>query len=196
MNTSYKIIFAHGDDASRAVVTEMLKVLGHQLQLVTHSGREMIAAVKEQPPELLISGVRLSDMDGIESLVECGKQEPIPSIIVSKETDQDKVERALQDHVMAYLAEPVQTHDLRPAIFLVMQRFSQFQELREENEELREALQLRKWVERAKGLLMKQRDLDEEGAYKQLRRMATDKRTKIGEVAKTLVEADELLSES
>lgn len=191
---SCRIYFAHGDDAVRPVVSEMIKTLDHHLELVTDSGRELIAAVNESRPDLLISGVRLSDMDGIEALIECSKEEPVPGIIISKETDQDKVERALQDHVMAYLAEPVQQSDLRPAIFLVLARFKQFQELREENEELKESLARRKLVERAKGLLMKRSGLDEDEAYRKLQRMATDKRAKIGDIARTLVEADELLA--
>lgn len=195
MNTSYRIFFAHGDEASRRVISEMLRVLDHRLELVTDSGRELIQAVRDDRPDLLISSVQLSDVDGIDALIECGREDPVPSIVVSKETDQEKVEHALQDHVMAYLAEPLQANDLRPAIFLVMNRFAQFQELRKENQELKQALEIRKWVERAKGLLMKTRQLDEETAYKQLQRLASDRRKKIGEVAKTLVEADAMLSD-
>ncbi len=193
MDQSYRIAFAHGDDKSRPIIAEMLKSLDHRLDLVTNSGRELIAAVKDNPPELLISGIRLSDMDGIEALIECGQKEPIPSIVVSAETDLEKVERALQDHVMAYLAEPVQVKHLRPAIFLVVQRFAQFQELREENQELKEALSLRKCVERAKGLLMKKHNLDEHDAYRQLQRMASDRRDKIGNIARILIDAEDLL---
>jgi len=195
MDNSYKICLAIGSDASRNVITEMLKGLAHDVRLVTRSGRELIAAVEESPPELLIASVQLSDMDGIEALIECGRKDPLPSIIISTETDQDKVERALQDHVMAYLAEPVTANDLRPAIFLVMQRFAQFQELREENEELRHALETRKWVERAKGLLMQRFDLNEEEAYKRLQRTASDRRCKIGQISRTLVEAGDILDD-
>lgn len=68
-----------------------------------------------------------------------GEAEPVPSIVVSQETDQAQVEHALRDHVMADLAEPIQANEMRPAIFLVMNRFKQFQELREENAELKDA---------------------------------------------------------
>jgi len=188
MDAKYEIYFSHGDDGTRPVVTEMLKAIGHRVGMVTSSGQELIDAVAAKRPDLLISGVRLSDMDGIDALIECSKIEPLPSIIISRRTDQAKVEHALEDHVMAYLAEPVQQSDLRPSIFLVMQRFAQFQQLREENAELKEALQIRKWVERAKGLLMKQHDIDEDTAYKRLQRMASDQRTKMSKIAKAMIE--------
>ena len=190
MDDTFDIYFSSGDEATRPVVAEMLKGLGHRVGLVTNSGRELIDAVNAKRPDLLISGVELNDMDGIEALIECSKTNPLPAIIISHQTDQEKVERALEDHVMAYLAHPVAQTDLRPSIFLVMQRFAQFQSLREENAELKKALEVRKWVERAKGLLMKEHGIDEEIAYKRLQRMASDKRTKLSEIAKSLIEPD------
>ena len=194
MDATFDIYFSSGDEATRPVVAEMLKVLGHRVGLVTDSGQELIDAVKAKRPDLLISGVALSDMDGIEALIECSDPDPLPAIIISHRTEQGAVERALKDHVMAYLAHPVQQSDLRPSIFLVMQRFAQFQSLREENAELKNALEIRKWVERAKGLLMKEHGIDEETAYKRLQRMASDKRTKLSEIAKSLIEPDETTS--
>ncbi len=187
------VYLAHNDDPMRSLIEQMLKTLGHRVPVVTDSGTELIRANAEHPPDLLISGVRLADMDGIDALIQCCEREPVPSIVIALIEDREKVEEALKDHVMAYLTEPVELADLRPSIFLVLRRFEEFQELRRENRELKSALEGRKWIERAKGLLMKGRDLDEGDAFKTLQRMASDNRKKLVDVARTLVEANDLL---
>ena len=155
----------------------------------------LIHACEEKLPDLLISGIHLSDMDGIDALIQCCHVEPIPSIIISNTDSYDKVRKAMEDHVMAFLTEPISMSDLKPAIFLVQRRFEQFAELRKENQELKAALETRKWVERAKGIVMKKKDVDEETAYRELRRMANNRRVKMIEIARTIVEGTELLED-
>ncbi len=190
---SVKIYFAHGNEIVRPIIEQMLLALSHRVPVVTDKGRELIDSVKRKPPELLIASTHLSDMDGIEALIECGRKQPIPSIIISPSAELEKVEHALQDHVMAYLTEPVELNDLRPSIYLVLRRFREFEELMKENRELKAALDARKWIERAKGQLMKQRSIDEETAYRTLQKMASDSRKKLVEVARIIVEAETLL---
>ncbi|MCG6156457.1 ANTAR domain-containing response regulator [Rubinisphaera margarita] len=191
---SVRIYFAHGNEIVRPIIEQMLLALNHRVPVVTDSGHELIDSVKRKPPELLIASTHLSDMDGIDALIACGKKHPIPSIIISPTAELEKVEHALQDHVMAYLTEPVELNDLRPSIYLVLTRFREFEELMKENRELRAALDARKWIERAKGQLMKQREIDEDTAYRTLQRMANDSRKKLVEVARIIVEAQDLLS--
>ncbi|MEZ6046440.1 MAG: ANTAR domain-containing protein [Planctomycetaceae bacterium] len=189
------IYLAHGDEDNRPVVEQMLKSLHHSIPLVTDSGKKLIEACVSQRPDLLISTIKLSDMDGIEALIECSRLEPIPSIIISDTHDYDIVRKALEDHVMAYLAEPVAMSDLKPAIYLVQRRFQEFEDLRQENDELKTALESRKLVERAKGIIMKKKNLDEDAAYRELRRLSNDRRTKMAEIAKTIVESSEMLGD-
>ena len=163
------------------------------LPLVTDSGRELVEAVKEKQPSLTIAAMHLKDMKAIDALLECAEIEPTPSIVISEKADLEEVEEALKDHVMAYLVSPVLLNDLRPTIYLVVQRFEQFRELREENTELKDALEMRKWVERAKGVLMNKHGIEEDVAYRKLRKLATDRRKKIGEVARIIVEAEQML---
>jgi len=188
-----RIYFAHGNEIVRPIIEQMLLALDHQVPIVTDKGHELIDAVRRKPPELLIASTHLADMDGIEALIQCGRKQPIPSIIISPSAELEKVEHALQDHVMAYLTEPVELNDLRPSIYLVLRRFREFQELMQENRELKAALDARKWIERAKGQLMKQREIDEDTAYRTLQKMANDSRKKLVEVARIIVEAEDLL---
>lgn len=195
MEKCSKVYFAYLDDRIRPIVGEMLHSLNCEVPLVTSKGLDLIDRSRVDPPDVLISSLRLEDMDGVQALIECSYDEPIPSIIIAKRADEELVERAMQDHVMAYLVEPVTRLDLKASIFLVQRRFEQFQELREENKELRDALDARKWVERAKGVVMKQKQIDEPEAFRMLQKLASKKRKKMLDVARIIVEADGLLGE-
>lgn len=128
-------------------------------------------------------------------MIDIARVCPIPSVIVTKRSDLQAVERALDDHVMAYLVEPIEQDDLRPTIQLAMTRFEQFSELQKEVQDLKGALQARKMIEKAKGLLMKKRSLDEATAFRLLQTTANKERRKLVEVAEALLLADGMLSD-
>ncbi|MCA8988656.1 MAG: ANTAR domain-containing protein [Planctomycetaceae bacterium] len=183
------IYLCYGDDKKRPVLEEMIRALDHLVGFSTALGRSLIDACRETPPDLLISAVDLPDMNGIDALIECSQPDPIPAIIVSRNSSEERVLHALEDHVMAYLTEPISMEDLEPSIILVNNRFAEFKRLYQENQELKAALESRKWVERAKGILMMNKELSEADAYRMLQRMATDRREKIGIIARLFVES-------
>lgn len=180
----------HPDESTRQTLIAQVEGMNHKVLGSTNSAKQMIADCKELDPSLIISGVQYEDMDGIQALIEIGKRDPKPAIVIAQKDDLNKVEQAMDDHVMAYLVDPVTEDDLRPTIYVVMRRFEQFQDLKEENEDLREALSVRKIVERAKGILMRRRDIDEEQAYLQLRKMATSKGLKLKSVAELIIDME------
>jgi response regulator NasT len=158
---------------------------------VCYSARELINRAISERPDLIITVVDLPDMDGVSALVEISNTVSIPAIVVTPRTSLEIVERAMLDHVMAYLVEPVEEAEIRPTVHLVLRRFEQFQEMQAEVDSLRQALADRKVIERAKGVLMRRENLDEDAAYKQLRRAATDGRIRLIEVARKVLADDE-----
>ncbi len=188
-----KIVLAHGVEDARTGLYEALRKLRYEEVYSCNTGRELIALAKEHTPDLIISGVDMPDIDGVSALVEISETLKIPAIIVTQERSLEVVQRALEDHVMAYLLEPVNVEEILPTIYLVLRRFEQFQDLRQENESLKQALADRKVIERAKGVLMKQGGIDEETAYKRLRRMATDSRIRMVEAAEKVLSVLALL---
>ena len=105
----------------------------------------------------------------------------------------DLAECATDAHVSAYLMKPVSESDLLPAIALAMSRFREFQMLHKEVDDLRESLETRKMVERAKGILMRRLKLSEEDAFKRLQKRSQDENKKLAEIAKAIVTADEMM---
>lgn len=183
-----RLYVGHPNESTLKTIVSIVEELEHQLLGSANCAAKMIDDCRSLNPDLIISGVNYKDMDGIDALIEISVGDPKPAIVIAMKDDLRKVEQAMDDHVMAYLVDPVTRDDLRPTIHVVKRRFEQFQDLKEENKDLREALASRKIIERAKGLLMRSCEIDEEGAYLKLRKMATDKGLKLKDVAELIIE--------
>jgi len=188
-----RIHLAHRDAQSRRVLTAMLQSLNHEVPVVTDSGHEFIERSLNSGPDLLVCSPKLSDMDGIEALIRIGNKRPTPSIVIAHAADLEQVERAMEDDVMAYLVEPITADMLVPAIYLAERRFRHFQELRGTIEQLENRLQRGKLVERAKGVVMNSRGLSEAEAHKFLQDASRQTRKKLTEVARLIVETEDIL---
>ena len=192
-HTPARIILAHHDESARRVLRSVLEgPLGHEVVKDTGHGHELLSVAEARDFDIFITSLRLEDGDAIRYLIKACQEDPKPSIVVTSRDSLEDVEHALEDHVMSYLVEPVTEDDLRPSIHLVLKRFAEFQDLREEVKDLQDALRGRKVIERAKGLLMKEKGLEEAEAYKRLRELASSKRKKLVDVAEAILIAAEL----
>src|SRR5262249_30792150 len=158
---------------------KMLPHLGHRIVAVAEDGRELVHLCKEQSPDLVITDIKMPEMDGIDAATETYRSMALPVILVSAYHDAELIARAEADHIMGYLVKPIKQADLEPVIALAMRRFEQFQELRKEAADLRQALEDRKIIERAKGIMMKVAHLDEQTAFRRLQKIASDKNLKL-----------------
>lgn len=193
MNHNLRIAIADDEPDMREFFQKMLPQLGHVVVAAAKTGKELVELCRKQKPELVITDVKMPDMDGIEAANEIYKDHAIPVILVSAYHDDELITRAESDHILAYLVKPIKTADLEPAIALAMRRFAQFQALRQEAADLRQALADRKVIERAKGVLMKRAKLDEQEAFRRLQKLASEKNRKLIEIASMIVTADEAL---
>lgn len=188
---SLQVLIAHNNQKTLTTIENAVSRLGHEIVAAVQSGEAIINACKLKHPDMVISGVRMPDMDGIRALTLIGTEDPVPGIIVTPKADLELVETAALDHIMAWLVEPIRTIDLAPTIMLVHHRAQEFAELRKENQDLRAALVDRKIIEQAKGILMKTAGLDEGAAFKHLQKMASHKRIRLIEMAQAVIHAEE-----
>ncbi|QDU09814.1 ANTAR domain-containing response regulator [Gimesia aquarii] len=187
---SLEILIAHSNPETLSTLDQAVQELDHQIVDLVQSGEDIIKACEKHEPDLVISGVHMPDMDGIRALTLIGKENPVPGIIVTPKTDLELVEAAALDHIMAWMVEPLCEQDLGPTILLVYRRFEEFAELRKENQDLRIALIDRKVIERAKGILMKSASLNEGDAFRQLQKLASNKRMKLIDIAQAIIHAE------
>jgi response regulator NasT len=187
MTPSLRIAVADDELDVRDYYQRILPRLGHQLVAIAQTGRELVEQCRALRPDLVITDIKMPDMDGIDAAEAISRDEPIPVILVSAYHRPQLFERAKGDHILAYLVKPTKQADLEAAIAIAMQRFEQFQALRKEAADQRQALEDRKVIERAKGLIMKSAGLDEEEAFRRLRKLARDRNQKLVEVARSVV---------
>lgn len=190
MKSPLRVIVADDEPDMLEYLEKTFPQLGHEVVASARTGRELVDLCRVHRPDLIVTDIRMPEMDGIEAATEINRTAPIPVILISAYHDTELVERAESDHILAYLVKPISQPDLPPAIGVAMRRFAEFQELQKEVADLREALEARKLIERAKGILMKRWALSEEEAFQRLQKMAKDKRSKLAEVARMILDVE------
>ena len=190
MSSRLRIAIADDERDMRDYFARILPRLGHEIVAAAQNGRELVERCHASRPDLLILDIRMPEMDGLQALEEICRVQPLPAILVSAYSDQDLVRRAEENYVMAYLIKPVKQADLAPAIALAMRRFEQLEALKKEARDLRQSLEDRKLVERAKGLLVARLRVDEAEAFRQLQKRAMQTNQKLVDAAREVI-ADE-----
>ena len=187
MNDHLKIAIADDEADTRQYLQEILPILGHQVVAAAENGRELVELCSQTNPDLIIADIKMPEMDGIEAAAEIARTNPIPVILLSAYHDDDLLTRAEQSYVLAYLVKPIKQADLEPAIRIAASRFYEFQQLRKETVDLRQALADRKIIERAKGVLMEWTGMREQDAFRRLQKLASDKNRKLIDISQMIV---------
>lgn len=194
MNSSLRIAVADDEPDMRDYYARILPRLGHQVVAVCATGSDLLVQCKALHPDLVITDIKMPDMDGIEAATRLYAEDPMPVVLVSAYHDPELIRRAEADHIMGYLVKPIKQADLEPVIVLAMRRFEQLQALRREANSLRQALEDRKLIERAKGIIMKRVSLDEPEAFRRLQKVASDRNLKLVEAARMVLLAEDVFT--
>ncbi|HWB11722.1 MAG TPA: response regulator [Pirellulales bacterium] len=193
MSEPLRIAVADDEADMRDWFERMLPMLGYQVVSVAENGRELVEHCRTLKPDLVITDIKMPDMDGIEASQAICSERPLPIILVSAYHDPELVRRAEADHVLAYLVKPIGKAALAPAIGLAVRRFAELQELRKEAADLRQALADRRVIEQAKGVLMKVAGVDERSAFRRLQELAADKNLKLIDAAQAVLGLEKAL---
>jgi len=193
MSQRLRIAVADDEADMRDFFERMLPICGHEVVSLAETGKELVEHCQALHPDLVITDIKMPDMDGIDASTQICRDRPTPVILVSAYHDPQLVHRAEADHVMAYLVKPIGQADLGPAIAVAISRFQELQALRKEAGDLKQALADRKVIEQAKGILMKVTGVDEKDAYKRLQQLAADKNQKVIDAAQSVLAMERAL---
>lgn len=186
-----RIAIADDEARMRDYLWSSLERLGHRVVAAAKTGQELVAECRDKHPQLVITDIKMPDLDGIEAAAEICQDEPVPVILVSAFHDADYIARASRNHILAYLIKPIKDTDLEPAIAVAMERFREFETLKREARDSKQALEDRKMIERAKGILMQRSGLSEPDAFRRLQKLASSRSQKLVEIAKMIILAEE-----
>ena len=179
---------------------ERAALLKHALQesgccIVAHvfDSIDLSGLVRDLQPDIIILDTESPDRDTLEHLCVISRDQPRPIVMFTQDDDSTKIKAAICAGVSAYVVNGLESERLRPIMEVAVARFHEFQSLRHDLEKAESQLAGRKDIERAKGLLMKQRGWSEDESYQALRKMAMDKSIKLAEVARQIVSVADLL---
>ena len=189
MKSRTRILIADDDAIRLMSLRAQLEALGMEVVGEATTGRDVVALARHAEPDLAILDIKMPEMDGIEAARAITAARPIPIILLTAYTDPALVERAAAAGVFAYLVKPVAEEDLLPAVLTARARFGEFQELRKELATLSEALEARKVIERAKGILMDRLRVSEAEAFRRMQVQSQRENKRLVEIARAVITA-------
>lgn len=176
-----------------ALLKHALQDAGCKIAAHVSASADLPGLVAELKPDLIILDTESPDRDTLENLCIINRDQPSPIVMFTHDDDSDKIRAAIRAGVSAYVVDGLKSERLRPIMDVAIARFNEFQAMRSDLAKAESQLSERKDVERAKGILMKQRGWSEEEAYQALRKAAMDKGSRLADVARQLIEITELL---
>jgi two-component system, response regulator / RNA-binding antiterminator len=182
------------DERNRARwVEEALVASGYSVAAVFGTGADLPRRINELSPDVIIVDIDSPDRDILEDMRQVTFQYGRPVVMFSRDGGGETIRASIDAGLAAYVVDGLKPERVRPVVEVAMARFKQFHELSTELDKARTSLAGRKLVERAKGILMKRRNCDEDEAYRLMRRMAMDQKLKLIDIANRVIEAAQLL---
>jgi two-component system, response regulator PdtaR len=187
-----RVIIADDESLIRMDLREMLTNLGYLVVGEVADGRSAVNQARELRPDVVVMDIKMPDMDGIEAAQVLTEERIAPVVLLSAYSQRDLVERAREAGVVAYLVKPYREEELTPAIEVALARFAEFKDLQKQVADLQLALETRKLVDRAKGILMDKQGLTEAEAFRKIQKMSMDNRKPMKDVAEAIILAHQV----
>lgn len=186
-----RVIIADDESVIRADLREMLTNLNYLVVGEVGDGKSAVNLARELKPDVVIMDIKMPDMDGIEAAQALTQEKIAPVLLLTAYAQRDLVDRAKEAGVVGYLVKPFREQEIMPAIEIALERFGEFRELEKEVGDLKETLETRKLVDRAKGILMDTQGLSEQEAFRKIQKMSMNTRKPMKEIAQAIVLAQD-----
>lgn len=184
------------DDASHAVAGPLydgLIAAGYDVVAVANDARSLLERVAVDSPDVIIIASDSPTRDTLEQLAFVSARQPRPIVLFTEDGESGTIQAALRAGVSAYIVDGTHPERLKPILDVAVARFERDREMREELESAHARLAERKLIERAKGLVMRQKGVDEEEAFRLMRRLAMDRNRRLVEVAQQIIDVADLM---
>ncbi len=187
-----RIIIADDEALIRMDLREMLTHLGYLVVGEVGDGRSAVNLARELRPDIVIMDIKMPDLDGIEAARMLTEEKIAPVLLLSAYSQRELVVRAREAGVAGYLVKPFREADLSPAIEVALARFAEFREMEQQVDTMQQALETRKLVDRAKGILMDRQGLTEAEAFRKIQKMSMNNRKPMRDVAEAIILAQQV----
>ncbi|HBD11341.1 MAG TPA: hypothetical protein DCZ13_04285 [Porticoccaceae bacterium] len=176
------------DQPDRAAMVESnLKALGFEVVSVLSTASGLLYQMQQLEPHVIMIDIESPDRDILESLALINEHNPLPVVMFSNHEDPEFIQQAVRSGVSAYMTETLNPAKVRPILEIAIAQFERFQTLRRELDSTQRRLDAREVIEKAKRLLMKQQNLSEEQAYKNMRTLAMNNSQSLAQIAENII---------
>lgn len=182
-----KIVIADNESIIRLDLKEILEEAGHVVVGEASDGVKAIELTRKFHPDLVIMDIKMPEMDGIAAAKIISHEKISPVLLLTAFSQKEIVDKAKDSGVLAYLVKPVKETNLFPAIEIALSRFDEFKQLEQELDDVKNSLEMRKILDRAKGILMDAHGLTEAEAYRRIQQYSMAKRKTIKEIAQAII---------
>jgi response regulator NasT len=176
-----------------SILEDGLREAGYGRVTVVRDMQNLLKRIEEADPDVICIDLENPNRDVLEQMFQVSRSVPRPVAMFVDRSDTDMIKAAVESGVGAYVVDGLRKERIKPILEMAVSRFNTFRQLREELDQARQALEERKVIERAKGILMQERKLSEEAAYALLRKAAMNENRRVVEIAQALVTAAGLL---
>ena len=184
-----KILLADDEAILRLDLREMLTDAGHEIVGEAANGEGAVKLARELKPEFIIMDVKMPVMDGLTAAKIISSENIAPILLLTAYSQQDIVDKASAAGVIAYLVKPIREEQLFPAMEIAESRFREMQTLNDELFQLKDSLETRKLLDRAKGILMTAHGMTEQEAYRKMQQFSMAKRISLKQLAESIIAA-------
>jgi AmiR/NasT family two-component response regulator len=198
MTERTRVIIADDESIIRMDLREMLTNLGYLVVGEIGDGRSAVNLARELRPDVVIMDIKFEgeEFDGIDAARLLTEEKIAPVLLLTAYSQRELVMRAREAGVVGYLVKPFREADLVPAIEVALARFDEFRAMEKQTADLVEALETRKFVDRAKGILMDTQDLTEAEAFRKIQKMSMNTRKPMRDVAEAIILAHQTQQET
>ncbi len=187
-----RLVIADDESIIRMNLKETLVGLGYLVVGEAGDGVSVINVARELKPDLVLMDIKMPKLDGIQAARILTEEKIAPVLLLTAYSDRDLVDRAKEAGVVNYVVKPFREAELLPAIEIAMARYQEFLEMDKQIADLKEVLDTRKIVERAKGILMDTQGLKEAEAFRKIQQLSMNTRKSMKEIAQAIMLANEI----
>jgi response regulator NasT len=188
-----RVMLVDDDPGQLRALEAAVHAEGHIVVARMDTHGNLVFAAEQHRPDVACIGVEVATREVLDGVAELSRKKPMPVLLFAARSDAGTTRRALEAGVTAYIVDGFQPGRLNDLLEVAIARFDLYHHMRTELDQARSRLADTRDIEKAKGLLMKRQNLDEATAYGMLRRHAMERKMKIGDIARELLKASEML---
>lgn len=194
-NVALNIMIVDDTPRRAALLEQGLLDAGHHVIVRLRQPYDLLREVRKHQPDVIIIEVESPDRDTLEHICVVSRDDPKPVVIFAEKSDEHTIREALRAGVSAYVVDGVDRARVQFIVQVAVARFREYQAMREELEQAKTTIADNKTIDRAKGIVMRQRQCSEQQAYALLRKLAMDQNKRIAEIARNVLSAAQVLSD-